>query len=144
MNPTPPGDSPSDGPPSVEPTSADTSEYAGRIAELAARARTERESLDPLSSPPDEERAMKYLREGFGPAVAVYLEAHTGGEHARFAPEELSALERSMNDWLTLYLRCYGSDRDPDVNVREAAEALLETHNVRDVAQLLTDVPSRH
>jgi hypothetical protein len=127
----------------MDPTAADTSEYADRIADLAERARTQRAAFEPPQSIPDEERAMTYLREGFGPAVAVYLEAHTGGDHARFAPEELSALERAMNDWLRLYLRCHGSERDPDVNVREAAEALIETHNVRDVAQLLTGVPSR-
>ena len=121
----------------------DVEEWKDDIYGTDIRAHIERFAEEGWDSIPDEERAMTYLREGVGPAVAVYLEAHTGGDHARFAPEELSALERAMNDWLRLYLRCHGSERDPDVNVREAAEALIETHNVRDVAQLLTGVPSR-
>jgi hypothetical protein len=117
--------------------------YADRIAELAEEAREERESFDPPASLPDRERALDYLREGFGPAVALYLDAHTGEDHARFSEVELSLLERAINDWLALYLRCHGAGRDPDVTVREAAEVLVETHNVCDTAQLLTDVPPR-
>jgi len=121
----------------------ESSPYADRIEAFAERAREDRRSFDPPASLPAEERALEYLREGFGPAVALYLEAHTGGEHARFSAEELSLLRRAINDWLAIYLRCYGSGRDPDVTVRAAAELLMETHNVRDTAQLLTDVPSR-
>ncbi|MFB6090288.1 MAG: hypothetical protein ABEJ97_04445 [Halobellus sp.] len=120
------------------------SPYADRIADLAERADAERSGFEPPVSVPDKERALGYLREGFGPAVAVYLEARTGGDHVRFTASELSRLERAANDWLTLYLRCYGSDRDPDVTIREAAEVFVETHNVSDTAQLLTDVPPRH
>ena len=36
-----------------------------------------------------------------------------------------------------------GVDIDAGFTVRTAAELLLETRNVRDVAQLLTDVPER-
>lgn len=48
-----------------------------------------------------------------------------------------------MNDWLTMYARCYGVDLDADFTVREAAEVLLRTHDVVDTAQLLTCVPER-
>lgn len=120
-----------------------TSQYAERIADLADRAREERESFDPPTSPPAEERGLEYLREGLGPTIAVYLRARTGDEHVRLSEVELSMLQAAVNDWLALYLRCYGSSRDPDVTVREAAELLVETHNVRDTAQLLTHVPPR-
>ena len=117
--------------------------YEERIAELAEDARRERESFEPPETTPAEERALVYLREVFGPAVAVYIDARTGGDHVRLNAEDLSLLRRAINDGLALYLRCYGSERDPDVSVRTAAELLVETHNVRDTAQLLTDVPSR-
>lgn len=119
------------------------SPYAERIAELAEQAREERNAFEPPASLPAEERGLEYLREGFGPAVALYVEARTGEAHVRFSADELSTLQAAINDWLALYLRCYGSARDPDVTVREAAELLVETHNVRDTAQLLTDVPPR-
>jgi hypothetical protein len=120
-----------------------TSPHAERIADLAARAREERESFEPPASPPAEERGLEYLRNGFGLAVTVYLRGRTGDEHVRFSAVELSMLRAAINDWLALYLRCHGSSRDPDVTVREAAELLVETHNVRDTAQLLTGVPPR-
>ncbi|MFC5280166.1 hypothetical protein ACFPM1_15570 [Halorubrum rubrum] len=120
-----------------------TSPYAERIADLADRAREERKSFEPPASPPAKERGLEYLREGFGPTVAVYLRGRTGDEHVRFSEVELSLLQAAINDWLALYLRCHGSSRDPAVTVREAAELLVETHNVRDTAQLLTGVPPR-
>ncbi|MFC7057100.1 hypothetical protein [Halovenus salina] len=48
-----------------------------------------------------------------------------------------------MNDWLALYTACYGVDTEPDVTLRVAAELLVDTHNIRDVAQILTGVPER-
>lgn len=117
--------------------------YADRIAELAEAAREEREGFDPPTSLPDRERALGYLHDGFGPVVALYLDAHTGEDGARFSEVELSLLERAMNDWLALYLHCHGAGRDPDVTVREAAALLVETHDVRDTAQRLTGVPPR-
>ncbi len=119
------------------------STYEERIAELAERARRERESFEPPATTPAEEQALGYLREVFGPAVAVYIDARTGSDHVRLGAEDLSRLRRAIHDGLLLYLRCYGSGRDPDVSVRTAAELLVETHNVRDTAQLLTGVPSR-
>lgn len=56
---------------------------------------------------------------------------------------EFELLHRAMNDWLTMYARCYGVDLDADFTVREAAEVLLRTHDVVDTAQLLTCVPER-
>ncbi|MFB6135993.1 MAG: hypothetical protein ABEJ04_04470 [Halobacteriaceae archaeon] len=118
------------------------SDYGDRIAALADRARRDREEFEP-SAVPMEERAGRLLREGVGPAVALYVEAHTGGDHYRFSPGELALLERAMNDWLDLYARCYGVRLDADFTVREAAELLVETRDVTDTAQLLTNVPDR-
>jgi len=117
------------------------SEYASRIDDLARRAREARESFDPPADPPDEERAMGYLREGFGPTVSVYLEARTGGELTRFEEGEFETLQRAMNDWLALYTRCYGVRSDPSYTVRTAAELVVDTHDVRDTAAVLTHVP---
>ena len=114
----------------------------GRIDDLAASARRDREEFSPPDDPPDEERAMSFLREGFGQAVWCYVDARTNG-FDRIDPEEFDALEDAMNDWLGLYAACYGYDIDADVTVRKAAELLLETHNVRDTAQVLTHVPGR-
>ncbi|MFC7154769.1 hypothetical protein ACFQPA_04780 [Halomarina halobia] len=120
------------------------SPYAERIAALEARAERDREAFAPPDDPPDERRAMRYLREGFGPAVALYVEARTGGgEPVAFHPDEFAALERAMNQWLDLYAACYGTTLDAEFTVREAATLLVGTHNVRDTARVLTRVPPR-
>lgn len=119
------------------------SEYRGRIEELAAEAREAKEAFEPPAEPPAEERAMEYLRSGLGPVVMTYVDARTG-EWVRLDAEEFDALERAMNDWLEVYAACYGADIDAGFTVRQAAELLVETHNVRDVALLLTGVPARH
>ena len=118
--------------------------FTRRIHELAERATRDYSTFEPPSNPPDEERAMKLLREGFGPAVSLYVEARTGGLMVHFPPAEYHALEGAMNDWLELYTACYGVEAEHDVPVREAAELLVDTHNIRDVAQILTGVPERH
>ncbi len=83
---------------------------------------------------------MNYLREGFGQAVWCYVDARTNGfDH--IDPDDFERLEDAMNGWLALYARCYGYDVEADVTIRKAAEVLLETHNVRDTAQVLTHVP---
>jgi hypothetical protein len=115
---------------------------ARRIDELAASAQADRESFSPPEDPPAPERAMGYLRDGFGKAVWCYVDARTDG-FDQIDPEEFDALEGAMNDWLELYARCYGQDIVAAFTVREAAEVLLETHNVRDTAQVLTHVPAR-
>lgn len=118
-------------------------DYGERIDELARRAERDRTAFDPPADPPDPERAMTYLREGFGETVALYLQARSGEEQVRFSYREFDRLERAMNDWLGLYAACYGVDYDPEFTVREAAELLVRTHHVGDVAQLLTRVPAR-
>jgi hypothetical protein len=121
----------------------DPDPFPDRIDALAERAGRDRDAFEPPADPPDEELAMDYLREGFGPAVSLYVEARTGGNRVRFSPERFDRLERAMNDWLELYTRCHGVEIDARFTVREAAELLVETRNVRDVAQLLTHVPER-
>jgi hypothetical protein len=119
------------------------SAHVEEIRSLAASARAERRRFE---TPPDggvDERALSYVREGVAPVTGVYVEAHTGGDHARFSQTELDLLHRALNDWLSLYARCYGVDVDPDATVRTAAEILLQTHDAREVARLLTDVPPR-
>lgn len=113
-----------------------------RIDDLAASARRDRGDFSPPEDPPDEERAMTYLREGFGQAVWCYVDARTNG-FDRIDPDEFEALEGAMNQWLELYAACYGQEIEADVTIRKAAELLLETHNVRDTAQVLTHVPPR-
>jgi hypothetical protein len=112
-----------------------------RVQALAARAARDRERFDPPASPPDEERAMEFLREGVGPAISVYVEGRTGGSLAAFSEVEISLLEQSLNTWLELYARCHGVERAFDTSIREAAELLVDTRNVRDTAVVLTRVP---
>lgn len=127
------------------------SRYGPRIAALARRAERERASLeserrrnpDADGAPGKFDRATRYLREGAGEAIAVYVDGRTGGRRVPFSEAELAALERAMNDWLECYALRYGVVLDADFTVREAAELLLETHNVHDVGQLLTGVPAR-
>jgi hypothetical protein len=119
-------------------------DYHDRIADLARRARRDRAAFEPPADPPAEERALGYLREGAGPAIALYLEARTGGgEPVRFEPEAFAALEGAMNDWLELYASCHGTDIEAEFTVREAAEILVRTENVRHTAEVLTKVPDR-
>ncbi|WP_336337974.1 hypothetical protein [Haloarcula brevis] len=118
-----------------------THQYHDRIRALSRRAEAARESLDP--DPPDDKRAMTLLREGFGPTVALYCEARTGGTWVRFSEAEFERLEATMNDWLDCYAACYGVELAGSYAIREAAELLVDTHNARDVAQVLTGVPER-
>jgi len=124
-------------------TADDRSRYFPRIATLAEEARDAREAFDPPAAPPDEDRALACARDGLGPVVGLYVEARTAEWDVRFSQRELDLLHRATNDWLAQYAACYGVEIDPDVTVREAAEALLDTHNVRDVAAVLTSVPGR-
>ena len=118
-------------------------EYWEEISELAQRAGEAVESFSPPEELPAETVAMRFLREGVGPAIMVYVDARTGGEWTRFPAVEHSLLERALNDFLSLYARCYGYEVDCQFTVREAAELLLATHNVKDTAQQLTKVPPR-
>lgn len=118
-------------------------DYEARAAALAERAREDRRSFDPPSDPPDEQRALSYLTDGVGPSVALYIEARTGGEPVQLSPSTFASLESAMNDWLELYTACYGVETEPSFTVREAAEILVDTRDISDVAQLLTHVPAR-
>lgn len=113
-----------------------------RIDALAARAARDRDRFEPPRDPPNEDRALRYLTEGAGPAIWVYVDARTD-EWERFDPDAFDALESAMNTWLELYAACYGVEITAAFTVREAAELLLETHNVHDVARVLTHVPDR-
>ena len=119
------------------------SRYADRIAELHRRAERDREAFVPPSDPPAEDEAMRYLREGFGESVAVYLDARTGGPPVRFEAEEFERLETAMNTWLSLYARCHGVELDADYTVRTAAEVFIDTHDLGGTAAVLTHVPDR-
>ena len=111
---------------------------------LARRAERDRERVEHRDTATlDATEANRYLREGVGPAIWLYVEGRTGGRLVRFSEAEFRALERAMNDWLACYARCHGVDLDADFSLREAAELLLDTRNVHDVGQLLTDVPAR-
>ncbi|MDS0294687.1 hypothetical protein [Halogeometricum luteum] len=122
---------------------AERSPYHREIRALAAAARAERLRFEPPADGEETERALSYVRGGVAPVTGVYLEAHTGGRNVRFSAAELDSLHRALNDWLTLYARCYGVRIDPDATVRTAAEILLQTHDAREVARLLTDAPPR-
>lgn len=119
------------------------SDHWERIAALADQARDDVESFQPPEHPPNEDEALEYLREGVGPVIVVYIRGRTGGDLASFSETEFALMERALNDWLELYARCYGEVVEADVTVREAAELLLDTRNVKDVAQILTRVPPR-
>ncbi|WP_436934884.1 hypothetical protein [Halovenus marina] len=114
-----------------------------RVWTLADEATDDCAAFESPEDPPAETKAMSYLREGAGPAVSLYVEARTGGLMVHFPPDEYNALENAMNDWLELYAACYGVDIDAAFTVREAAELLVDTHNIKDVAQILTGVPER-
>ena len=117
--------------------------FADRIADLADQATADCAAFEPPTDPPADEQAMSYLREGAGPAVSLYVEARTGGRMVHFPPDQYHALENAMNDWFELYAACYGVDIESDVALRKAAELLIDTHNIKDVAQILTGVPER-
>jgi hypothetical protein len=117
--------------------------FTERIHGLAAEAERDREVFEPPADPPDEEAAMSYLREGAGPAVSLFVEARTGQHMVHFPPEEYHALEGAMNQWFELYAACYGVEMEAEFVLREAADLLLDTRNIGDVAQLLTHVPER-
>ncbi len=116
----------------------DDPSFAERIRRLRECARRERARFEPPAE--GEERAMEYLRNGVGPAVAVYCESHTGGTPA-VTGELLTELQAAMNEWLRLYARCYGVELETEFAVRTAAQLLVDTHDIRDTAELLTKVP---
>lgn len=119
--------------------SGDHADRHERIEALAECAREERERFAPPADP--DERARSYLREGLWPVLEVYIEARSSGE--RLSRAEHATLEDALNEWLELYALCYGVGIDSEFSVRETAELFVDTHNLRDTAQLLTHVPAR-
>lgn len=119
------------------------SRFWERIKPLSERARRDREHFERPEDPPDEQQALAFLREGVGPAISIYVEGRTGGERVPFTDVELSLLERSLNNWLSLYAACYGEDLDADFSIRQAAEVLVDTRDVVDTARVLTQIPDR-
>jgi hypothetical protein len=116
--------------------------HAARIADLHEQYRQDRQAFDPPADPPAPDEAMSYLREGLGPTVMVYVDARTN-DWVRFSQTEFDRLNATMNGYLELYTECYGVDMEADFAVRKAAELLLDTHNIADVAAMLTQVPDR-
>ncbi|MWV64137.1 hypothetical protein GRS48_04775 [Halorubrum sp. JWXQ-INN 858] len=90
-----------------------------------------------------DEAALVAARDGLGPVVATYVEARTADEWVWFSQREMDRLHAATRDWLAVYAGCHGVDADPDVTVREAAEVLLDTHDITDVAALLTGLHRR-
>ncbi|WP_136715188.1 hypothetical protein [Halorientalis salina] len=119
------------------------SAYANRIDVLVEQYRRDRADFEPPANPPAADRAMAYLREGVGPTVMVYVDARANDRGVEFTDAEFEELHEALNGYLELYTRCYGTELDADFTVREAAELLLDTHNIRDVAAMLTRVPDR-
>lgn len=120
--------------PDDEPIDAD-------VAALVARAARARRASDP-SDGPDADAAVAAARDGLGAVVGRYIEARTG-RRERLSAASLRGLDRACNDWLVVYSRRHGVECDPDVPVRTAAEALVDTHDVVATARLLTGVPPR-
>jgi len=117
--------------------------YGARIDELADRATADCSAFEPPAEPPDERQASSYLRDGAGPAVSLYVEAQTGDDVVHLSPDQRRALENAVADWLELYALCYGVDISVDATLREAAELLVDTQSISDVARAITGVPSR-
>lgn len=123
----------------------DAADLEARVDDLLERARAANEAFVPPaeapSRPDPDERALAYCRRGLWPVIAAYLDRRSAG--ARLGQPHHDRLAEALDTWLALYARCYGVEIDPDCSVRQAAEVFVATHNVRDVAQLLTDVPPR-
>lgn len=135
-------DRPADAESVDEPTEmrrSSSHERAREIAGFAKAAREARESFEPPEEP--DEQAMTYLEDGLWPVIDTYIDARA--DSRRFSPAESRDLERALNDWLAVYARCYDVEMEPEFAVLEAAELFVSTHNIRDTAQLLTDVPAR-
>lgn len=123
-----------------------------RIRQLAEQARDVRESTvaggdegDSRGGNSNDDTVgitpLSAARDGLGPVLAVYVKARSSDEPVRFSGTELDLLHRATNDWLVVYARQRGVDVDPDATVREAAELLVDTHDVVDVAAQLVGLP---
>jgi hypothetical protein len=122
--------------------STDEPTHGDRIDDLRQQYQRDRAAFEPPTDPPAPDEAMGYLREGLGPTVMVYVDARTN-HWVRFSEPEFAALHETLNGYLELYTECYGVEMDADFAIRKAAELLMDTHNIRDVAAMLTQVPAR-
>lgn len=113
-----------------------------RIRQLAQEARQIRASAESTAEDDVDLTPLVAARDGLGPVLAVYVEARAGEDSVRFSQTELDLLHRATNDWLVVYAREKGVGVDPDATVREAAELLIDTHDVVDVASQLTGLPA--
>ncbi|MDY6819406.1 MAG: hypothetical protein SVG88_12155 [Halobacteriales archaeon] len=126
----------------MAPETMDPEEIKARITTLREEADADVAAFEPPTDPPAADEAMDYLREGAGQAIWLYVEARVDG-FVELSPEQFEDLEGAMNDWLELYARCYGVDLTAEFTIRKAAELLLETHNIKHTAEMLTQVPPR-
>jgi len=113
-----------------------------RIAALERDLHEARATFDPPDDGERDERALDCLREGFAPTLRLYVGSRSWGERLDSAHRE--RLATVANGWLELYCRCYGVDLAPEYPLRSMAETFVDTHDLRDVARVLTHVPDRH
>jgi len=87
--------------------------------------------------------ALDCLMVGFGPVVAMYIEARIKGKLIPITPEQFKRIELIMNGWLEIYARYHGEDIEANFSIREASLLFLETHDIQDVAEMLTKIPKK-
>ena len=80
---------------------------------------------------------------GFGPAIAMYIEARIKGKLIPITPEQFERIESIMNGWLEIYAKYNGEDIEANFSIREASLLFLETHDIQDVAEMLTKIPKK-
>lgn len=118
-------------------THASITDRVDRVADRADAAK----NAATVDGAPDPDGALDVAREGVWPTLRIYIDARR--TRHRFSTTDHERLERALNDWLIVYAAAYGYEIDPAVPVREAGETFLDTHNIRDTAQVLTGVPPR-
>ena len=87
--------------------------------------------------------ALDCLMIGFGPVIAMYIEARIKGKLIPITPEQFERIESIMNGWLEIYAKYYGEDIEANFSIREASLLFLETHDIQDVAEMLTKIPKK-
>ncbi len=92
----------------------------------------------------DWDSALECLMMGFGPIVAMYLEARIKGKLIPITQNQFEKIELIMNGWLEIYARYYGEEIEANFSVRDAALLFLETHDIQDVAEILTKIPNKN
>ena len=80
---------------------------------------------------------------GFGPVIAMYIEARIKGKLIPITPEQFERIESIMNGWLEIYAKYHGEDIEANFSIREASLLFLETHDIQDVAEMLTKIPKK-